>query len=140
MKVFQSLVERRQHWQGVVSTWRKSGLSQAEFCRQKGLSPKSLSYWARRGRGGRPVNRSSSGPRDGMPVGQQDHSAVRFVPIPSALVVADQKPEGTVVPPPKAPSSGQFLLRIGRRFRLTIPADFRPEGLAAVVRILEGLS
>jgi hypothetical protein len=35
-------------WQRHVEAWRESGLSQADYCRQQGLNPKTLSAWARR--------------------------------------------------------------------------------------------
>jgi hypothetical protein len=35
-------------WWRHVKAWRESGLSQADYCRQQGLNPKTLSVWARR--------------------------------------------------------------------------------------------
>jgi lambda repressor-like predicted transcriptional regulator len=35
-------------WHRHVKAWRESGLSQADYCRQQGLNPKTLSAWARR--------------------------------------------------------------------------------------------
>ena len=35
------------HWQRHVDARRKSGLSQADYCRQQGLNPKTFSAWAR---------------------------------------------------------------------------------------------
>jgi len=35
-------------WQRHVEAWRKSGLSHADYCRQQGLNPKTLSAWSRR--------------------------------------------------------------------------------------------
>jgi hypothetical protein len=35
-------------WQRHVEAWRESGLSQADYCRQQGLNPKTFSAWARR--------------------------------------------------------------------------------------------
>ena len=34
-------------WFRYVSEWKKSNLSQAEFCRQKNLQPGRFSYWKR---------------------------------------------------------------------------------------------
>ncbi|MBN2452594.1 MAG: hypothetical protein JXR77_19580 [Lentisphaeria bacterium] len=36
---------RREHWRGVVETWRESGLSQAAFCREHQLRPWQFAYW-----------------------------------------------------------------------------------------------
>ena len=35
-------------WRRHVEAWRESGLSQADYCRQQGLNPKTFSTWARR--------------------------------------------------------------------------------------------
>lgn len=36
---------RDQHWAGVISAWRASGLSQKEFCRQRGIAERALNNW-----------------------------------------------------------------------------------------------
>jgi lambda repressor-like predicted transcriptional regulator len=36
---------RDEHWADVVSEWRASGLSQMEFCRQRGISDRALNNW-----------------------------------------------------------------------------------------------
>jgi hypothetical protein len=35
-------------WHQHVNAWRESGLSQADYCRQQDLNPKTLSAWTRR--------------------------------------------------------------------------------------------
>jgi len=34
-------------WWRHVKAWRESGMSQADYCRQQGLNPKTFSKWAR---------------------------------------------------------------------------------------------
>jgi hypothetical protein len=34
-------------WWQYVQAWRESGMSQADYCRQQGLNPKTFSKWAR---------------------------------------------------------------------------------------------
>lgn len=36
---------RRVHWQALLAAWRRSGLSQAEFCRRHGLAPGTFAWW-----------------------------------------------------------------------------------------------
>lgn len=56
-----------QQWKPIVAEWRTSGLSAAEFCRQKSLSPWTFHYWrhkvearrVRRPRRPRPTSRVS---------------------------------------------------------------------------------
>jgi len=40
--------ERAKDWQRLVRAWQRSGLSQAAFCRQHGLSPVTFSSWRHR--------------------------------------------------------------------------------------------
>jgi hypothetical protein len=35
-------------WRRHVEAWRESGLSQADYCRQQNLNPKTFSLWTRR--------------------------------------------------------------------------------------------
>jgi hypothetical protein len=40
-----SPISRREYWQGVIEECHRSGLRQAEFCRQRGIKRRSLSFW-----------------------------------------------------------------------------------------------
>ena len=42
---------RRERWRGTARRWRASGLSQAEFCRRRGIRVSKFSWWKRRLRG-----------------------------------------------------------------------------------------
>ena len=37
--------EREAHWRQVVAEWAQSGLTQAEFCRQRGIPPGTFGHW-----------------------------------------------------------------------------------------------
>jgi transcriptional regulator with XRE-family HTH domain len=39
---------RRERWRQTLRRWRASGLSQAEFCRRRGIPVSRLSWWKRR--------------------------------------------------------------------------------------------
>jgi transposase len=41
------MTERARYWADVVSAWERSGLSQAEFCRRRGVKVASLAWWKR---------------------------------------------------------------------------------------------
>ena len=41
-------VEREWKWRGHLAAWGKSGLSQAAYCRQHGLTQNDFSWWKRR--------------------------------------------------------------------------------------------
>jgi lambda repressor-like predicted transcriptional regulator len=36
---------RDEHWAGVITEWRSSGLSQKEFCRRRGIAERALNNW-----------------------------------------------------------------------------------------------
>lgn len=40
-------IEREQRWRGHLAAWRKSGASQAEYCRRHGLTQNDFSWWKR---------------------------------------------------------------------------------------------
>ncbi len=51
------MTERAKYWQRLVASWETSGLTQAEFCRRRGLKAVNFAWWKRRlsettGRGG----------------------------------------------------------------------------------------
>jgi len=39
---------KREIWQKHLDGWKRSGQTQAAYCRQHGLKPKSFTYWKRR--------------------------------------------------------------------------------------------
>ncbi len=43
-----TLKKKRKFWQAHVKAWSASGMTQAEYCRQNGLSIKSFGYWKRK--------------------------------------------------------------------------------------------
>ncbi len=52
------MTNRAKYWQRMVTAWEASGLSQAEFCRRRGLKAVTFAWWKRQlagkpGRGGR---------------------------------------------------------------------------------------
>jgi len=40
--------DRTVYWQGLIKSWARSRLSQAAFCRKRGLSYATFGYWKRR--------------------------------------------------------------------------------------------
>lgn len=47
---------KEEKWRGHIEEWRRSGISQAEYCRRYKLSPKLFTYWKRRLRNQEPVS------------------------------------------------------------------------------------
>ncbi len=42
------MTQRAKYGQGLLGQWKDSGLSQAEFCRRRGLKPMTFSWWKRK--------------------------------------------------------------------------------------------
>ena len=53
----ESRPEKRRKWAGHIQAWRGSGKSQAQYCREQGLSSKLFYYWKNKYNG----NRGSDG-------------------------------------------------------------------------------
>lgn len=41
------MTERARHWSDLVAAWGQSGLSQAEFCRRRGVNGGTFAWWKR---------------------------------------------------------------------------------------------
>ena len=57
--------DRAKYWQGLVAAWEQSGLTQAEFCRRRGVKVGSFAWWKRKlggtnGRTSRPARRRAA--------------------------------------------------------------------------------
>lgn len=127
MKTFQSLRECRQYWNQMVKNYIQSGLTQAEFARRNTVSIKSLFYWISRSRKKQSFAVQALPAESELASAHAEKPLVKFVPLPLHAV-----PRQRIVPAAK-----RLILRIGGKFRLSIPAGFCPETLANVVRILE---
>jgi hypothetical protein len=92
--------DRAGYWQRLLAEWAGSGLSQAEFCRRRGVKAVTLAWWKRRLRG--------SGDRNGECIGRGAKVATRggaaFVEVAlaevlavNAVMIADQETRRLVV-------------------------------------------
>jgi hypothetical protein len=108
--------DRAAYWRQLLGEWEQSGLSQAEFCRRRGIKAVNLAWWKRRLRG------SPGKPRGGRQ--RRTRSAGRAAFVELAL--------------PSGPGRGGFgyelVLPSGACLRL--PGDFDPERVARLVQAL----
>ena len=106
------------YWRGLLERWRASGLSQAEFCRRRGIPISKFAWWKRRlsaGGAARLVRRARPG--------REAAVDCSFIPV---HVVA-------------APAAGELelTLRGGRVLRFGVDVDAGK--LAVIVAALEAL-
>jgi hypothetical protein len=116
---------RRAHWQALLATWRRSGLSQAEFCRRHELAPGTFAWWKHTLRREAAAQGGAKRPAPARTV-----VAPAFVPV--RVVAAPPTP-----PRPSAPADAvlEIVLARGRLVRVRGRVD--APWLAAVVAALE---
>jgi transposase-like protein len=103
----------------VAAAWRRSGLSQIEFCRREGLDRQRLRRWIAR----TPTKRASG----------RSASASRLVFRPVRLVEAPP----TAPAPEVAAAEGAWMELVGAgRWRLRVPPGFEPEALRRLLVVL----
>jgi hypothetical protein len=109
------MAQRAKYWRTVLSECERSGLTQAAFCRQRGIKPVTFYWWKRRLMGAGENGRSTRGHRTAGGKGN------RFVEV----VMGESLP-GQVY---------EVLVSGGRVIRL--PGDFDPDCVARLVAAVE---
>lgn len=102
--------KKRHYWQGHIALWQKSGLSQAEYCRQNALEIKKFWYWQRK------HARAASGP-------------VVFYPLVPATPSRLSQSE----------SASLLLILREKRFSIEVGETFSPTVLKSLIVTLEAL-
>ena len=101
-------MERRKFWQSHIDAWARTGLSQAEYCRQNNLKTHRFTYWKRKFH------------RENLPV---ELVQIQTTPTKSAHFLHNN---GT-----------PLRLLMGDRFTLEIPDGFSPATLDQVISTLQ---
>ena len=95
---------RREYWRALIEECRQSGMSQATFCRRRGIPPGTLGYWkcilAREARQAGAPGRSRPAP-------------LSFLPVQVALPPPPHAPKGWMSP--DEPADVEIVLDHGRR-------------------------
>jgi hypothetical protein len=117
--------QRAAYWRQLLGAWEQSGLSQAEFCRRRGLKAVNLAWWKRCLKGtadtgdGRRARRPCRAGRNGfVEVALQRGSSSAAALRASSLV----------------PVSDRYELVLPGGVGLRLPDDFDPERVARLVR------
>ena len=115
---------RRDYWRGVVEACRRSGMSQAAFCRRRGLSSGTLGYWkcilAREARPGR--------------------SPARLEPKPPAFLpvrIAGPPPRPAAMSGAPPASRGELEIALGHGRLVRVRGRVDAQWLGAVIAVLE---
>jgi hypothetical protein len=102
--------ERREYWTSQVLRWKRSGLTQKEYCIKGGISVERFGYWKRS-----LDSESQNGARSLVAVPTKTVSSALFTARPALGLVVDE------------------------RYRVEIPDTFSPSTLEAVLQVLSHL-
>jgi hypothetical protein len=118
--------KRDEHWADVVSEWRASGLSQKEFCGQRGISDRALNNWLYKS----PYRERVAQILAARSQGELVSETPRFLPVSmlSATATSDVQTVG-------AAAAIEVVLKSGPRIAVT--PGFDAETLRRVVAALE---
>ena len=108
----ESKLAKRQHWHEHIESWKRSGLSQAEYCRLNSLQLKNFWYWKKR--------------NSGETSEQLCFFPLALVPSKAAKAIKSE------------PASLQLTLQ-EQRFRIEIGENFSPSVLKGLIMTLEQL-
>jgi hypothetical protein len=119
--------ERAEYWQRLLGVWERSGLSQAEFCRRRGIKAVTLAWWKRRLRTPRDTERQRRGRR----VDRRRRARFVEVALPHGASLALASRGSSL-----APTSNRYELVLPSGACLRLPGDFDPERVAQLVQAL----
>ena len=112
------MTERAEHWQGWLSRWEGSGLTQAEFCRRHGLKAVNFAWW----------KRTLSNQAQGVALGRAGGQGRRRSK--GAL------PEFVEVAMPSA-ADGKYEIVLARGPVLRLPRDFDSDAVSRLIAAVE---
>jgi transposase len=118
------LGSRDEHWAGVISEWRASGLSQVEFCRRRGISDRALNNWLYKS----PYRERAARVLAARAQANGHEETPRFVPV-SVVAATGAVDTRTVF------AAIEVVLASGSR--IAVPPGFDEETLRRVVAALE---
>jgi len=123
------MTNRAKYWARLMESWEKSGLTQAEFCRRRGVKAVTFAWWKRKLRGGAEQIRQ----RRSRSTTTRRHPEARFAEVrwPGRVRVGG--------PPVAATSDArssvyEIVLTDGLLIRL--PGDFDPEKVSELIGLV----
>jgi lambda repressor-like predicted transcriptional regulator len=118
---------RDEHWADLIGEWRTSGLSQAEFCRRRGISDRSLSNWLHNS----PYRERIARVLAARTQGDIHPETPRFVPVSVVTMTSASNAQHTSV------SSSAIEIVLPGGPRIVVTSGFDAETLRRVVAALE---
>jgi len=124
-------IAKLEFWRDHITRWRESGLSQADYCRQRGLKPSRFTYWKKR------VAGNSHSPGAKVLGARSSGTPVTLVRLP--VGVEEAKQTAKVSASRQAPAKTALELRVGNDYRIIIQNDFDAGVLKNLIQTLKEL-
>jgi len=129
------MTDRAKYWMRKLAAWESSGLTQAEFCRRRGLKAVTFAWWKRRlvgttGRGGRARIAGGRVTRRRTSAGQGKPAFVE-VALPGAAVT-----DGSRASAPRAVLESGYEVALPCGTSIRLPADFDVYRASGLIRAL----
>jgi hypothetical protein len=126
------MIDRTKRWRGLVDAWEKSGLSQAEFCRRRGVKAVTFGWWKRKLKG---VNKPARGFR--LRGGSKARGCAEIVERGPAQFVEVALPRTvTAIESTSSAAFGRYEIALNGGRVIRLPHSFEP---AVVVRLVTAL-
>ena len=124
----QPALPRREYWRGLIAECSSSGLSQAEFCRQRAIPPGTLSCWKHKlSREARRARRSSAS----VPA---PRARPAFLPV---RVTGPRPPRGEPPPGATPDGAGELEIALGSGWLVRVRGRVDAQWLGQVIVTLE---
>jgi len=120
---------RARYWARLVESWRKGGLTQAEFCRRRGVKAVTFAWWKRKLRGA--AERACDQRSRSTTTRRRSEAKFTEVMWPSRLSAGSAR----VVATSSAPSGGYEIV-LGDGLSIRLPGDFDPEKVSQLIGLV----
>lgn len=127
------MIDRTKHWRGLVDSWERSGLSQSEFCRRRGVKLVTFGWWKRRLKG---VGKLTGRFRGGG--GSKARGRAELVNRGTAQFVEVALPRtATAIESTSFAASDRYEIALNGGRVIRLPHFFEPAVVVRLVRVLE---
>ena len=106
------ITKKERYWQESVTDWRESGLSIAEFCKQRGIAPSTFWYWKK------------------WSEKNKDNEEALFLPVHVSQPSKDKQRQDH-------PENEPIEILVGNKYVVRVTGTFVPTTLDGVLSVLE---
>lgn len=130
------MTQRAQQWAERMAAWRRSGLTQAEFCRRQGLDQGTFSAWKYRLQREEIANRSAHGQRRSKSTDVSRSASRRIKATSASRSTPPANPFVEMSWPAPATARGYEVV-LARQRVIRLPPDFDPAAVSRLIAAVE---